>query len=130
MVHTNGLGFSFQATTPLAHIGFERLNAAVIGALEQVHSHAAEEPLDEVQPRRVGRVVQMDPRARREPGLDDRGLVGAVVVADQVDLQVLRASGLDLHEERLELTRSVAAVRAGDPVTSAPSNATNNVVVP
>ena len=49
-----------------------------------------------------------------EPGLDDRVLVGAVVVADQVDLEVLGDLGVDLGEELLELRGAVSAVQAGD----------------
>jgi hypothetical protein len=36
---------------PFADVGFEGLDAAVIGALEEVGGDVAEEPLDQVQPR-------------------------------------------------------------------------------
>jgi len=51
---------------------------------------------------------------RFEPVGDGRVLVGAVVVADQVDIEVGWDFGVDLGEELLELDGSVPAVRCGD----------------
>jgi hypothetical protein len=65
-------------------------------------------------PNRVNSKVQVDPGVGGQPGLDDRVLVGAVVVADQVDLQVLGDLGVDLGEELLELARAMSSVQAGD----------------
>ena len=64
-------------------------NAAVVTALEQVFGEVGEPALDLVEPAGVGRgVVQGEAGMASQPGLDRRGLVGAVVVRDQVDLQV------------------------------------------
>jgi len=49
-----------------------------------------------------------------EPCDDAGALVGAVVVADQVDLEVVGDVGVDLDQELLELDRPVPAVDAGD----------------
>lgn len=43
------------ALDPGADVGFEGLNAVVVAAREQVGGHGGQEPLDLVNPRRVGR---------------------------------------------------------------------------
>ena len=49
-----------------------------------------------------------------QPVLDRRGLVGGVVVQDQVQVQVLRDGGVDELEEPQELLVPVPAVGLGD----------------
>ena len=57
--------------------------------MEQVLGDEPEEPLDLVQPRGVGGCeVDMEAGVVVQPGLDDRALMGAVVVADDVDVEV------------------------------------------
>ena len=47
----------------------------------------------------------------QQPALDGRGLVGGVVVEDQVDVEVVWHLGVDALEELLELDRPVALVQ-------------------
>jgi hypothetical protein len=49
-----------------------------------------------------------------QPGVDRGGLVGAVVVADQVHVQALGDLGVDTGQELAELDRPVPTVRRGD----------------
>ena len=47
-----------------------------------------------------------------QPGLDRRGLVGGVVVHDDVDVQIVRHAGIDQLKEVEELPGPVATSRA------------------
>jgi hypothetical protein len=49
-----------------------------------------------------------------QPLADGGVLVGSVVVADQVDLEIVGDLGVDLDQELLELGAAVSPVRAGD----------------
>ena len=72
-----------------------------------------EPALDLVAPAGVrGRVVHVEPGVPFEPVCDRRGLVGAVVVTDQVHVEVFGDPGVDLAQELLELDRAVPAVQA------------------
>jgi len=100
---------------PVPDVGFEGLDGAVIGALEQVCGHVGEEPLDLVDPRGVRRgEVHVEARMGREPLGDGQGLVGAVVVADQVHVEIVGHLLIDLGQELLELDRAVTSVQGGD----------------
>ena len=87
----------------------------MVAAAQEVVGDESEEPLDLVDPGRVGRSeVHVEAGVLLEPGVDGRGLVGLIVVADQVDSQPFRDLGIDLRQEFLELDRPVFAVQAGD----------------
>ncbi|MDH6222990.1 hypothetical protein M2283_010342 [Streptomyces pseudovenezuelae] len=58
--------------------------------------------------------MQFEPRVFRQPGFDRRGFVGAVVVDDQVDLQVGGHLLVDPDQELLELRGPVPAVQGRD----------------
>ena len=65
-----------------------------------------EPALDEIEPRRAGRrEVQMEARALGQPAPDHRRLVRAVVVEDEVDVEVRGHVRLDRVEELAELDR-------------------------
>ena len=49
-----------------------------------------------------------------EPGLDHRGLVGGIVVHDDVDIESFGQSGIDLFEEVEKLGGPVALVAFAD----------------
>jgi hypothetical protein len=67
-------------------------------AAELLVGEQSEPPLHLVEPRRVGgREVHVEPGVGSQPLHDRRRLVGAVVVADQMDLQ----AGGDLHMSSL-----------------------------
>src|SRR5690606_12926842 len=64
--------------------------------------------LNLVQPRAVGRrEVQMEARPTGEPGLHSGVLVGPVVVADQMHVEMLGYIGLNVPQERQELLMTV-----------------------
>ena len=84
-------------------------------ALEQLGGELGEPALDLVQPRRAGRdEVQVEPRVGGQPALDGVGLVGGVVVADQVHLEILGDFLVQLGEEAAELHRAVPTVQRPD----------------
>src|SRR6478672_7795265 len=96
---------------PFTDVGFEGLDAAVVTATQQVVCEVGEPTFDLVQPGRVGRgVVHVEPRVPGQPFLDRRGLVCAVVVADEVHVNVGGYLCVDLGQELLELDRAVSPV--------------------
>jgi hypothetical protein len=83
-------------------------------AADPLGGQIPEPPLDLVDPGRSGgREVQAEPGVAGEPGLDDGGLVGGQVVADQVDAQAGGHGLVDLDQELLELRGSVVAALQG-----------------
>ena len=83
--------------------------------MEKISGDVGKESFDLVDPRRVGRCeVQVEPGVRLEPLGDRRGLVGAVVVAGQMNLKFVRNFDVNLGQELLELDRAVPTVDAGD----------------
>ncbi len=87
----------------------------MVASPEQVGCDVGEEPFDLVDPTGVGRgEMHVEPRMAREPFLHRLGLVGAVVVTHQVDVQVPGNLVVDFGQELLELNGSVAPVHAGD----------------
>ena len=73
--------------------------------------------------------MKRDPRVPLEPGLDDRVLVGAVVVADDVELATRVGLGHQLQESKELLVAVLVIAGLGDPAGRT-SNAANSVVVP
>ncbi len=106
---------------------FGRYSAAAEFTVGQL----GEPPLDQVEPGRAGRgEVQMEPGMSDQPGLDLRSLVGGVVVAHQVQIQLRRSVGIDSLEEFQELLVSVTALVTTDDLPVAMSSAANRLVVP
>ena len=60
------------------------------------------------------REVDVPVRSPRQPGLDRRGLVSGVVVHDDVEVQPLRGTPVDLLQEVEELPGPVAPVALAD----------------
>ena len=58
--------------------------------------------------------MHMEARMGLEPAVNRGTLVGAVVVTDEVHVEVLRDLAVDLDQELLELDRAVTAVRRAD----------------
>ena len=74
-----------------------------------------EEALDLVDPgATLGSEVQMEARVSQQPALDQRGLVGPVVVEDEMDLQFLRHVVVDRVEKLSKLDAAVASMMLGD----------------
>src|SRR5678815_4744769 len=81
-------------------------------AADVVLRQRREPALDLVEPGRRGRCeVDVESRVAGEPGLDRRRLVGAVVVHDEVDIQLGRNVGFDGAQELQELGATVPAMR-------------------
>src|SRR6266446_10162024 len=86
-------------------------DATVTAASDLLLRQLREPALNEIEPGAVGRSeVDVEARPLGEPVTDDRGLVGAVVVHDHVDVQVRGDVVLDGVQEAAELDRTVTAV--------------------
>jgi hypothetical protein len=94
---------------------FEFEGAAMGSALDLALAQDGEPALDEVQPRPGGRrEVQVVAGVAGEPGLDGRRLVGAVVVHDQVNVELRRHALLDGAQELQELAAAMPPMQLAD----------------
>ena len=74
-----------------------------------------EPPLNEVEPGPTGwGEVQVEPRALREPGPDERSLMRAVVVQDDVHIEGGRHAGVQSVQKLPEFDRAMPAMRLAD----------------
>ena len=108
-------------------------NDGTMAATSQpVFGQAGEETLHQVDPGTVGRrEMAMEPGVTEQPLFDLRGLVGAVVVEDQVGPKIGGDDPVDAPQEADEVDAAVAALDlADDPLPVATSRAANSVVVP
>src|SRR6266545_1107450 len=100
---------------PGSDVGFQCLYGFVGTTADHLVGEESEPPFHLVYPRRAGRgEMHVETRVLVKPRLDRGGLVGAVVVADEVDIQPGRHRSVDAGEELLELRRPVAAVQGAD----------------
>ena len=100
---------------PGADVGLEGLYGAVVAAADELIGDVGEPPFDLVDPAGIGRgEMHMEPGVSSEPFADGRGFVGAVVVANQVNVEVIGDLGVDLDQEFSELDGAVSPVQAGD----------------
>ena len=84
-------------------------------AADELVGEQAEPAPDLVDPAGSGRgEVDMEPGVTGQPGLDLGSLVGAVVVGDQVNVQLGRHGLVDGDQELLALGRAVTAVELAD----------------
>ena len=91
------------------------LDALVDAAADHLVGEEAEPAFDLVDPGGAGRgEVHVEAGMAGQPRLDRGGLVGAVVVADQVDVQVGGHGLVDRGQELLELGGAVPAVQLAD----------------
>lgn len=80
-------------------------------AFERVLGEQTEEPLDEVQPGRVGgREVEVEAWVSSEPAPDRRSSVGREVVEDDVDLEVVFDTAIELAEKVHEVLGAVLSL--------------------
>ena len=87
-------------------------DALVDAAADQLVGQEAEPAFDLVDPGGAGRgEVHVEAGVAGQPGLDRRGLVGGVVVADQVHVELGGHGLVDGGQELLELDRPVPAVQ-------------------
>ena len=109
------LGVPVPLVDPLTDIGLQLGDIAVGGPAQLAAGQLGEPALNKIQPGRAGgREVQLEAGMLQQPVLDRRGLVGGVVVQDQVQVQVLRHGGIDELEEPQELLVPVPPVVLGD----------------
>ena len=110
---------------------FERAHAAVGAPLDLFLGQQSEPPFDEIQPRGTGRrEVEVEPRVTRQPATHPRGFVRAVVVEDQVHVQVGRDGAVNRLEELEKLLTPMPPMALADDLAVATSSAANNDVVP
>ena len=90
---------------------FEFHNAAKDASAYLLVRELGKPPLDEIEPRPVGRrEVDVKPWPLGQPALNQRGLVRAVVVQNEMDGH----GGVDRTEELARLDRAVAAMELAD----------------
>ena len=115
MVQTNGFGFSFQVVRIAQDGSFEGSDAEECASSDGLLGDPSEPALHEVEPRSAGRSqMEMEAWMLGEPLSDRRVLVGAVVVADQVDLFAPVLSVEDLEEGQELLMRVLTEAALGD----------------
>src|SRR2546427_5082930 len=78
-----------------------------------------EPALDEVDPRgALGSEVDVEAWPLGEPASDERGLVRAVVIHDDVHIEILRNTGLDGVQKPTELHRTMPTVHLSDHIAA------------
>ena len=116
---------------PGADVALEAGHARVGAALDLLRRQLGERALDEVEPGRPGRgEVEMEAWVAKQTALDRRGLVGGVVVEDEVDGQVGGHLGVDRSRNA---RNSLARWRLRSEAITAPLtvlSAANRLVVP
>jgi len=85
---------------PAADVCLQLLDAVVMAAFQEVFGDEGEQPLHLVEPAGIRwSEVHLEPGMSGEPRLHDGTLMGAVVVADEVNVQVGGDFLVDLGEE-------------------------------
>ena len=113
-VQTNGLGSLFHS---LIHLRMSSSSSVTLrwADLRSFLFVSSATSGDRLEPRAAGRgEVQAEAGVFQEPLVNRGGLVGGVVVADEVEVQVLRDGGVDELEEPQELLVTMPAVGLGD----------------
>jgi len=100
---------------PVADVGAQLAHRALDDAARRARGQLGEPALDEVQPGGAGGgEVQREARMGEQPVPHRRGLVGGVVVEDEVHLKLGRDLALERRQEALELDRAMAGVQRAD----------------
>src|SRR5258708_503306 len=98
-------------------VGAERCDAAIDAAADFALGDEGKEALDLIEPGRAcGRQMDVPARPFGEPIADQRGLMGGVIVPDEMNLKSLGDIGLDLREELSKLARPMTAITLSDHV--------------
>jgi hypothetical protein len=99
-VQTKGLWLGVAVGDPFLDCSFEFFDAPEDAAADALARDFGEQPLDEVDPRRGGRrEMQLEARMFAKPCLHLGGLVSTVIVANQVQVEVLGDRPVDLLKE-------------------------------
>ena len=103
------LGVGVARVDPVGDRGLEIGHAGERAASDALPGDLGEQPLDEVEPgARGGGEVQLEAGMLVEPGLHLLGLVGLIVVDDEMQIEVLGDDAIDLLEETNELLGAVS----------------------
>src|SRR5918994_2325365 len=95
--------------------GLELAGAAMRATPDLLLRQGREPALDQIHPRRPGRrEVQVEARMPSQPATNQRGLVGPVVVQDQMDGEVGGNLGIDPVEELAKRDGAMPAVTLPD----------------
>src|SRR2546425_4787535 len=114
-----GLGALVRDLDVAANGGFQLTRAAMDAPADLLLRQRGEPPLDEIDPRAPRwREVDMEARMPRQPAVDQRRLVGAGVVDDEMNRERLGDGVIDRIEERAKLARPVALVELPDDVAA------------
>lgn len=98
-----------------ADVALERLGRAMDPAPDLLVGQEREKALDLIDPRGSGRSeVNVPARPLGQPVADRLGLVGGVVVHDEMNVEIGGHVGLDLVEELAELAGAVLRVAAAE----------------
>ncbi len=115
LVQMKGFGSSFHALIHLRMSASSALDGTMVAAPDQLVGDAGEPPFDLVDPAGIGwREMHIETRMRGKPFTDRRGLMGAAIVADQVEVQVDRNLRIDLDQELAKFDGAMPAVQTRD----------------
>src|SRR5215467_3201814 len=108
-------GVGVPGGDPVLDVVFQGLHGGVHAAADQLVGEQAKPALDLVHPRRAGRgEVDVEAGTAGQPGPDLGGVVGGVVVADQVHVKLCGHRFVYGDQELFELDGPVAAVQFAD----------------
>ena len=117
LVQVKGRGFSFQVSIQCRMSASRAWTLVWTPRRMSLSVMQAEQAFDLVDPGGSGRgEVDVEPGVAGQPGVDLGGLVGGVVVADEVDVELGGDGLVDGDQELAELDRAVPAVQVGDHV--------------
>jgi hypothetical protein len=101
--------------------GFQFFGGAVDAAPELTFGEQREPSLDQVEPRsRSGSEVHMEARAFGQPVLNQLRFMGAIIVQDEVNIQLVRHILLDSVEEVAELFGAMPLLVLADDLSALP----------
>ena len=110
-----GLGMLVVEPQILSDRAFQFAGAPMTAAPDLFEGQRGKPALNQIDPRAAGgREVDMKPGPFRKPASDRRGLVRAVVVQDQMHVELPGHVGFDGVEKRAELHGAMAAVTLPD----------------
>ena len=114
------------------HKGFDGLlDRVMIASLDLLLTELGKPALDLIDPRTVGwGKVQVVARPFGQPATHERGLVGGVVIQDDMNLSVFRPNGIDLVQKSRNSTERCRRQHLVSTLPVATSRAAKSEVVP
>ena len=112
---SEGFGIVIDGVDVILDGLFQFLRGAMNTASQLLFGQQGKQALDLVQPRSAGRgEVDMPVRPLGEPCSDGWGLVGGVIVHDQMDIEIVRHIGIDLTKKRQKFLGAVSLEASSD----------------